>query len=73
LNVSSVSHLALTTTDVVGVLDLLDVREGVEGLEELDGSLGLDNTVESGLVDNQGDLRDLLDAVTTSHNKRSQS
>lgn len=57
----------------MGVLDLLDVREGVEGLEELDGSLGLDDTVESGLVDNQGDLRDLLDAVTTSHNKRSQS
>jgi hypothetical protein len=73
LNVSSVSHLALTTTDVVGVLDLLDVREGVEGLEEGNGGLGLDDSVESGLVDNQGDLGDLLDAVTTSHNKRSQS
>jgi hypothetical protein len=73
LNVSSVSHLALTTTDVVGVLDLLDVREGVEGLEEGDGGLGLDDSVESRLVDNQGDLGDLLDAVTTGHNKRSQS
>jgi hypothetical protein len=73
LDVASVSHLALTTTDVVGVLDLLDVLEGVNRLEELNGLLGLDDTVESGLVDNQGDLSDLFDAVTTSHNKRSQS
>lgn len=57
----------------MGVLDLLDVREGVEGLEEGDGGLGLDDSVKSRLVDNQGDLGDLLDAVTTSHNKRSQS
>ena len=73
MDVASVSHLALTTTDVVRVLDLLDILEGVDSLEELNSLLGLDNTVKSGLRDNQGDLRDLLDAVTTSHNKRSQS
>jgi hypothetical protein len=73
LDVTSVSHLSLTSTNGVGVLDLLDVLEGVDSLEELDGLLGLDDSVESGLVDNQGDLGDLLDAVTTGHNKRSQS
>jgi hypothetical protein len=72
LDVTSVSHLALTATDVAGVLDLLDVLEGIKGLEELDGLLGLDDTVESGLRDNQGDLVDLLDAVTTSHDEGSQ-
>lgn len=57
----------------MGVLDLLDIRVGVETLEEGNGSLGLDDSVKSGLRDNQGDLGDLLDAVTTSHNERSQS
>jgi len=49
----------------VRLLGLGDVIVGVEALEELDGIRGLDDVVEGLGVNDEGDLSDLLYAVTT--------
>lgn len=72
LDVTAVAHLTLTTTELAGGLDLLDVIIGTDGLEGSDGLLGaLDGL--GGVVNNAGDLSDLRDAVTTSKDQRGKS
>lgn len=69
LAVAAVSQLTLTGTELLGSLDLLEVSTGTDGLEEGDGSGGLgDGSVaEGGRVDDERDLRNGGDLVTTGH------
>lgn len=69
LAVTAVAELALASTELAGVRDLDDIGVRAEGFEESDSLLGLGEALNSG-VDDEGDLLDLLDAVTTSENKR---
>ena len=69
LDVPPVPHLTLTGTDLLGVLSLLDIGVGTEGLQDLDGELGLVNVLQGVVGDNQGDLFDGLNTVTTGHNQ----
>lgn len=66
LGVSSVSQFSFASSDFLGVLDFLNVREGVEGLQQFDGSRGLLQIFDSVVGNNQRNLRNLLDSVTTS-------
>jgi len=64
LAVAAVPELALASTELAGVGNLDDIGVGLEGLEEGDGLLGLGEGLDVG-GDNEGNLLDLLDAVTT--------
>jgi hypothetical protein len=69
LAVAAVSQLTLTGAELLGSLDLLEVSTGTDGLEKGDGSRGLgDGSVaEGGRVDDEGNLRNGGDLVTTGH------
>lgn len=71
LAVSAASQLTLTGTDFAGLLDLDEVSTSTDGLEKGNGSLGLGEsvTLEALGVDNKGNLRDVLNTVTTSEEK----
>lgn len=69
LSVSPVPHLTLTGSDLSGVGDLDDVRVGLDGLEKVDGGLGLLVSLDVG-ADDEGDLRELLDSVTSGEDER---
>lgn len=73
LAVAAATELALTGAELLGVLGLEDIGGGTDGGQELEssGSLGSSSTLEDGGVDNQGDLGDLGDLVTTGQQKRS--
>lgn len=75
LAVAAATELALTGAELLGVLGLEDIGGGTDGAQELEssGSLGSSSTLEDGGVDNQGDLGDLGDLVTTGQQKRSDS
>ncbi len=64
LSVTPVPHLSLTGTDLSGVGDLDDIGVSLDGLEELNGDLGLGHGL-GGVGDDEGNLLDLLDSVTT--------
>jgi len=66
LGVSSVSQFSFASSDFLGVLDLLNVSESVEGLQQLDGSRGLFQVFDGIVGNNQRNLRNLLDSVSTS-------
>ena len=68
LGEATVPELALTGPQLLGPLDLLDVTEGVDALEDGNSLLGLGNALSS-IVDDQGDLSNLLDAVSAGHNE----
>lgn len=72
LAVAATTQLTLTSTELLGALDLLDVRAGTNGLQETEssGGLGIGRTVESGGVDNQRNLGDGVDLVATGKEKR---
>lgn len=67
LAVTTATELTLTGTDLLGLLDLDKVRTSTNSLQERDSGLGLGqgSTLEGLGVDNQGDLRNASDAVTT--------
>jgi hypothetical protein len=61
-DVAAVTPLTLRGADVAAGINLLDISEGLDGREELDGLGGL---VESGdgIINDERDLRDGVDAV----------
>lgn len=65
LAVSAVPEFSFTSTELAGVGDLDDISVGVEVLEESDGLLCLGVRL-GGVVDDERNFLDLLDAVTTS-------
>lgn len=71
LSVSSVPQFTLTGTNLAGLLDLDEILAGAKGLEERNGSLGLDDSIVlEGLgVDDQWDFWDVGNAVTTGEKK----
>jgi len=73
LNVSSVSHLSLSGSESLGVLDFLNIRESIEGFEEGNSLGGLVDVIDGLVVDDQRNLRDLLDSVTSGQNQRGES
>ena len=68
-SVPSSSHLSLSSSDLPGVGDLDDVGVSLGSLEESDGLLGLGVGL-GGVGDDEGDLLDLLDSVSSSENER---
>jgi hypothetical protein len=72
LAVTATTQLTLTSTELLGALDLLDVGASTNGLQETEssGGLGVGGTVESGGVDNQRNLGNGVDLVATGEEKR---
>jgi len=72
LAVAAATELALTGTELLGALDLLEIGTGANGLEEGEGgsSAGDGATLNESRVDNQGNLRDGHDLVATSKQER---
>jgi len=73
LAVAAAPHLTLTGAELLGLLNLLNIRAGTDGLEELVGSSSLGNSVASdgSRVDDQRNLRDGRNLVATGHQERS--
>lgn len=73
LGVAATPHLTLTSTDLAGLLDALDVSTGTDGLEQGNGLGGLgDGRVgESGRGDDERDLGDGRDVVAAGHQEGS--
>lgn len=67
---ASVAALSLTSTDVLGLLGALNIIVGVDSLQESNSSLGLLHSGESIVGNDEGNLRDVVDVVTTGHNQR---
>ena len=68
LNATTVPHLALASPESLGLVHLFNISISLDLLQENVGFLGL--AVGLDLVRNdQGDLGDLLDAVTFGHNE----
>jgi hypothetical protein len=67
---AAVTELTLTSTELLGLLDLDELVTGTDGLEEGDGGLGLGQSTTEGLgLNNEGNLGDLGDAVATGEQK----
>jgi hypothetical protein len=64
LAVASVSGFTLSGTELLGVLGLFDISVGTKGLKELDGITGLVDVGKRGIGDDEGNLLELIDAVT---------
>jgi hypothetical protein len=70
LNVATVAHLANTTTELLGGLRLFNVLISVELLEEGSGSSSLGDALDLIRGNNEGNLSDGTNAVTTGENYR---
>jgi hypothetical protein len=72
LAVAAATELALTGTELLGVLDLADVLIGTDSLQETESGRGLGNgsSLENSRVDNQRNLRDGVDLVSTGLEQR---
>jgi len=68
LNIAAVASLALASAEVVGCLDLLNVSICTKGGEDLNGLLCLLGVLEL-VGNNEGNLRDVVDAVSASKDK----
>lgn len=66
--VAAVAHLALAGTDLLGIGGLLDIGEGTNRGEDVLGGRGLLGGL-NGVVEDKGDLGDLVDAVSTGHDE----
>lgn len=73
LDVSSVSELTLSASDLAGILGLLDIGESVKSLEDLDGLRGLLNVEDGFVAEDEWDLWDLFDSVSSGQDQRSGS
>lgn len=67
LAVAAATELTLTSTELLGLLGLLDIGTGTNSLQEAEGSSGLGNgsSLKGGRVDDQGNLGDVVDLVAT--------
>lgn len=65
LDITTVSELTLTGSDLLGVNNSLDISVSVEILEDLDGLLGLFDIGDGLGVKDEGNLGDLLNSVTS--------
>jgi hypothetical protein len=65
---ASVSHLSGASADLSGVLALLHISIGTEGLKDGKGILGLGAGVD-GVGEDKGELRDGIHSVATGHHK----
>lgn len=65
LAVASATELALASSELLGLLDLLDFGTGADSLQEAEGGSGLGDSgaLEESRVDDQGNLRDGADLV----------
>jgi hypothetical protein len=72
LAVAAATELALTGTELLGVLDLADVLSGTDSLQKTEsgGGLGNSSSLEDSGVDDQRDLRDRVDLVSTGLEER---
>ena len=70
-DVASVASLTGTSSDVAGLLDSVQVLSEAQLLEHRDRFLGLLDTLEA-VRDNQGQLGDLGDSVTSGHDQGGQ-
>lgn len=68
LAVATASELTLTGTELLGALGLQDILAGTDGSQDLEssGGLGSGRALEDGGVDDQGNLGNFRDGVTTS-------
>lgn len=73
LAVTTATELALSGAELLGVLGLFEVGASADGLEESQGggSAGVGTGVEESGIDNERDLGDGHDLVTTGHEERS--
>jgi len=69
LNSSSISHLSLSVAKLLAVSDSSEIVSCVDRLEKSSCRLGLVEVVDSLVVDDEGDLSNLLDSVSTSHHE----
>jgi len=69
LDVTSVSQLALSSSELLGVLHLGDVSESTDSFQESDSLRGLGDGVDGLVVNDEGNLGDLLDLVTASEDE----
>jgi len=69
LDVTTITPLALTSADAAGGDDTLDIVVGTDGLEALDGILGLLDLSDGIVAEDKRELLDVLHAVTTSDHK----
>lgn len=67
LAVAAATELALTGAELLGALDLLQIGAGTDGLQQTEsgGGLGGGSALEGGGVDDERNLRDGRDLVTT--------
>lgn len=72
LAVAAATHLTLTGAELLRLGDLLDVRSSTDSLQQLNGSLGLGDSsgLESLGLDDERNLGDAGDAVTTGEEER---
>lgn len=75
LAVAAATELALAGAELLGLLDLLEVRAGTDGLEDGQGAGGLGGSasLEDGGVDDEGNLGDAEDLVTAGEEEGSGS
>lgn len=66
LDVSSVSGLSLSWSDVSRFLDSFNIVESIDGLEECGGSGGFIDGVDGLVVDDQRNLGDVFNSVSSS-------
>jgi len=69
LNVSSVSHLSLAGSELLRFHDSLDIGGSVQSLEESLSLGSLVDVVNSLVVNNEGDLSDGGDSVSSGHDE----
>jgi len=66
--VTTSTHLTLTGTDLLGITGLLNILKSTNGSKDILGSGSLLGRL-NGIVKHERNLRNLIDTVTTSHNK----
>jgi hypothetical protein len=66
---SAVSGLSLSSSNTSAILDLLAIFVSLEILEDGNGSLGLGDRVNKRVVDNEGNLGNLRDSMSSGHHE----
>jgi len=70
LHVSPVSCLTFSCSDLLGVLDFLDISVGFQGFEEFYSLRGFVKGSDSVSANNEGDFRNFLNSVTSGQDQR---
>lgn len=66
---SAVSGLSLSSSSASAILDLLAIFVSLEILEDGNGGLGLGDRVDERVVDNEGNLGNLRDSMSSGHHE----